>query len=581
MTDLPTDTTPLVLHGNVLETLRSLPAGAFHCSVFSPPFWGLRRYDVCGCAQDYDRGGGEHPMPRLADGPIGSKKPDPNCRWCSGTGLIPGMDTLWGGDPSCEHEWFGTPPRRPRSSDDEGNLPSAGNFDAKGGKLCALCGGWFGSLGLEPTPQLYVDHMVMVFSALRRVMRDDGTIWCEIGDTYLTHPAGLTGVKRWKQSGLNNRDQSGAEQAGSIDKRQSSVREGNLALVPHRVAIALQERGWIVRQDNPWARPNPMPESVKNRSTRCHSYVFQIAKEPGYFYDQENGREPLSEASFKRLGQSGFAEQTGGPKDYGRGTNPNRSSRRAVENLKASGSARRNMLSVWRIPTHAFPGKHYATFPLRIPEICIGIGTSDLGCCPDCGAPFRRITSAGEPDLEWQRSAGGDANGGYDGESEKAVEGNGAQDPSEVKRRVLAGMVPRITIGWAPTCDHYPDPCDRCGKPWDHGTARRRVSTMNIRVRDAKKGVLDQKSGLGGETATASDKEVESYGDEGYKWVETDVSWPGCSCRPPVPALVLDPFAGSGTTLLKAMRMGRRSVGIELSPFYVDMARGRLAEEGA
>jgi len=656
--------------------------------------------------------------------------------------------------------------------------------------------------------------------------------------------------------------------------------------VPHRLAIALQERGWIVRQDNPWARPNPMPESVKNRSTRCHSYVFQIVKEPGYFYDQENGREPLSEASYKRLGQSGFAGQKGGPKDYQHGTNPNRSSRRALENLKASGSARRNMLSVWRIPTQAFPGKHYAcvddetevltedgwkrqsdavdgmrimafdgermswrpatfsrypfsgmlvsvegrrlsmaltpnhrvvrrpnfrkgawrtvraealtqtsevptaapfdelcglenpllaelagwvltdgsytsrdlitlyqsdgrgklekiesmfraaglpvekkrrkrnggreaeykirgeacrwiqytfphkegtysvlrrwdrsalealwrgmtegdgnqrpdgrvtfvgnlvkvdfyqalcarlgktcrvthrtgnawaafvssrtttgvrstngrgtkvgratysgvvwcpsveggmwlarrrgkpfitgnTFPLRIPQTCIGIGTSNKGVCPQCGAPFERITSAGEPDLEWQRSAGGDANGGYSGESVKAVEGTGAQDPSEVKRRVLAGMVPKITIGWRPSCIHYPDPCDLCKKPWEHGRSRRRVSTMNIRVRDAKKGVLEQKSGLGGEVATATEEEVEAYGDEGYKWVETDVSWPACDCRKPVPGVVLDPFAGSGTTLVKAKQMGRRSIGIELSPYYVDLVRQRLAE---
>ena len=114
MTDLPTDTAPVILHGNVLEVLHSLPAATFHCAVFSPPFWGLRRYDVCSCAQDYTRGEEEHPMPQLSNGPIQSKPADPNCRWCHGTGLVPGMDTLWGGDPACEHEWIGTPPRRPR-----------------------------------------------------------------------------------------------------------------------------------------------------------------------------------------------------------------------------------------------------------------------------------------------------------------------------------------------------------------------------------------------------------------------------------------------------------------------------------
>jgi len=187
MVELPTDLNPLILQGNVLDVLASLPRASVHCSVFSPPFWGLRRYDVCSCAQGYTRGEEDHPMPQLASGPISAKTPDPNCRWCHGTGVIPGMDTLWGGNPSCVHKWVRTPPRRPRRMADEGNLPSAGNYEARGGQFCELCEGWSGALGLEPTPQLYVDHMVMVFSALRRVVRDDGIIWCEVGDTYLTH----------------------------------------------------------------------------------------------------------------------------------------------------------------------------------------------------------------------------------------------------------------------------------------------------------------------------------------------------------------------------------------------------------
>ncbi|MGI0151628.1 MAG: DNA methyltransferase, partial [Thermoplasmata archaeon] len=415
-------------------------------------------------------------------------------------------------------------------------------------------------------------HLVEVFRALRPVLRDDATVWCEIGDTFITHPAGFTGAKRWKASGLSNRDNTGAEQAGSFDKRfgpifrgrdmsghaasgamekvvPGGLPEGNQTLVPHRVAIALQDDGWVVRQTYVWARPNPMPESVRNRGTSCHSYIFQLVKGKGYYWDREMAREAMAPSSAKRSRQPSFWSQHGGEKDYSNGTNPSRSARQALENVKMSGAAGRNMRSVWTIPTHAFPGKHYATFPPEIPRRCISISTSERGCCPECGAPFERVTSLGEPDREWQRSAGGDADGEYSGTSHKTVAGTGAQDPSEVKRRVLAGMAPKVTVGWRPTCGHFPDPCDKCGAAWVHAWVHRRVSSMNIRVRDAKKGILDKKSGLGGENADATEEEIEDYGEEKYKVAEADVSWPGCGCRALVPAVVLDPFAGSGTTL--------------------------------
>ncbi|MGI0068106.1 MAG: hypothetical protein ACREB9_06790, partial [Thermoplasmata archaeon] len=219
-------------------------------------------------------------MPKFNSGPIHAKTPDPNCRWCEGTGTIPGMETLWGGSASCDHSFTDTPPRRPRSTADLGKSLNKGHpaasYDAQGGRLCSRCGGWFGSLGLEPTPQMYVDHLVEVFRALRPVLRDDATVWCEIGDTFITHPAGFTGAKRWKASGLSNRDNTGAEQAGSFDKRfgpifrgrdmsghagsgamekvvPGGLPEGNQTLVPHRVAIALQDDGWVVRQTYVWA----------------------------------------------------------------------------------------------------------------------------------------------------------------------------------------------------------------------------------------------------------------------------------------------------------------------------------------
>ena len=611
--EVPTGLEPLVLQGNVLEVLKTLPQGSVHCVVTSPPFlWGLRRYDVCPCSTKrftsetlrvWDGANRSHDSTGQgagSDDPRTRQKPDPSCRWCGGTGTIPGQEVRWGGDPDCEHEWGTTPPRRTRTANDtvNPNSPSFGtgqNYDAKGGRICTKCGAWHGSLGIEPTSHLYVAHMVEVFRGLRRVLRDDGTIWCELGDTWITHPAGLTGAKRWKASGLSNRDNSGAEQVGSFDKRfgrifagrdmsghatsggmekvvPGGLPEGSQTLIPHRVAIALQDDGWVLRQTYVWARKNPMPESVRNRGTTSHSYIFQLVKGRGYYYDRENGRETNAPSSAKRLSQPSFWTQHGGKKDYAMGTNPNRSARRALEHLAVSGLVGRNMLSVWDIPTQAFPGKHYATFPMAIPRRCISVGTSDGGCCPECGAPWRRIVES---------TTSFEGGSGAAGTTPEEIGGKWGE-MRHGKNILLGPVVYTNTIGWTPTCGHYPDPCDRCGAAWKRSKVTRRVSTFNVRVLDAKAGRLAQKSGLGGEAADATAEEIGAYKEGSdaaqYRTEEAEVGWPSCSCLRPVPGVVLDPFAGSGTTLAVAKQLGRRAIGIELSPAYVEMARERVAE---
>ena len=263
MIDIPTDLKPLVLQGHVVDKLRELPPDSIHCVVSSPPYFGLRLY-------------GTPPQ-------------------------------VWGGDPFHGHEWTPTMPRRKRKAADatsETEQRSVGgrNYDAIGGETCP-CGAWRGEMGLEPTPDLFVDHLASVFDEVRRVLRPDGVVFLNLGDTFSTHPAGLTGAKRWKASTLSDRDETGAEQAGAMDKRSSGLPEKSLIGIPWRVAFELQRRGWILRSDVVWAKPNCMPESARDRPTRSHEYVFLLTRGPRYFYDQDAVRNTYAQSTMPEIGE--------------------------------------------------------------------------------------------------------------------------------------------------------------------------------------------------------------------------------------------------------------------------------------
>ena len=174
---------------------------------------------------------------------------------------------VWGGDPVCHHSWR----------------------TAAGDATCRSCGAWRGHLGLEPSPDLFVEHMVEVFRGVRRVLKSSGTVWVNLGDCY---NAGTTAPR---QPSL---DRVGYWQAaGSMGDRRvkaPGLKPKDLVGIPWRVALALQADGWYLRADLIWAKPNPMPESVTDRPTRSHEYVFLLAKSPRYFYDAEAIREPCA-----------------------------------------------------------------------------------------------------------------------------------------------------------------------------------------------------------------------------------------------------------------------------------------------
>ena len=409
-----------------------------------------------------------------------------------------------------------------------------------------------GGIGLEATMTEHVTRLVEVFRELRRVLRPDGTAWVNYGDACCSvgHRKSNAGYGSTGLSGGNPQVHTPMG-AGAMEKDASDVglKHKDLLGLPWRLAFALQADGWWLRRDNVWAKPNPTPESVTDRPTSSHEFVFlltrsgattfwthrdhagcrtppepdyrwvhkatgeEVAAEPpgwresnewrrinlwsghDYFYDPVAVRQPGSPNT--------HARRKDGEKRPAKGSDPNDNrpgtwrDLRTVEEQAAIGS---NLRDVWWIPPGQFREAHFATFPERLAEIPIRSGTSAAGCCPDCGAPWTRLVRPAKPtELEGQYAKP------YEGTTGKNFEGSRAENARDVKSRIVAaareGRLTLATTGWTPSCRH-------------EGKA--------------------------------------------------------------VPCTVLDPFAGAGTVGLVAGRLNRDSILVEISPKYADMARRRI-----
>jgi len=336
-----------------------------------------------------------------------------------------------------------------------------------------------GQLGLESTPEEYVEKLVAVFREVWRVMRDDGVLFLNMGDTYNSSPGN-------QQS--NNVGARGSKAMGRIKRQIDGLKPKDLCGIPWRVAFALQADGWYLRSDIIWAKPNPMPESVRDRPTKSHEYLFLLSKSEKYYYDAEAIRE----------GNQVYFRKAGGYKNHHLQMIDDYSSNKGKGGFADSDvmTVGHNRRTVWTIPTEPYKGAHFATFPPALVEPCILAGTSKKGCC------------------------------------------------------------------------------SICGKPWERAMEKT-SSTMNIRVRDAKKGILQKKSGF---DESATEDEIVNYGKEELGETKT-LGWqPTCTHdAPPVPCTVLDPFAGTATVGVVAAKHSRNFVGIELKSEYIELAKKRIA----
>ena len=279
-------------------------------------------------------------------------------------------------------------------------------------------------IGLEKTPEEYIGNLLGVFREVWRVLRDDGVLWVNIGDSYAND-------SKWGGSGSGPSTKNYTSGLGGCigqkARRTTGYKPKELMLIPHRFAMAMQDDGWYLRSEVIWSKRSPMPESVRDRPTRSHEQVFLFSKQPRYFYDWYA---VLEKAKYGSSGQADV-KKGGFNSKYA-----NDAARKGDESFRAI-SEKRNIRSVWSLSNESFKGAHYAVMPSKLVIPCIKAGSSEKGCCPECRSPWKRIVEK----LRAPTRPGRDT---------KVTTNNplavGNRDP---ERHVTSYK----SVGWEPTCD--------------------------------------------------------------------------------------------------------------------------------
>lgn len=343
--------------GDAIEVMNQMPEKSVDCVIFSPPYWGLRDY-------------GEE------------------------------TENIWGGEDSCNHVWKAHK-QNPRGglNTDENPPDVGGNKHTQTTRLrgegvetnfCQECGAWRGQFGLEPSPLMYVEHMVEVGKAVHRVLKDTGTWWLNLGDTY-AGGGGISGVPDdWDSASTSNRE----KYPESVPAKDTEFPDKCKLLIPHRVAISLIDDGWICRNDVVWSKMNGMPESVTDRFTKSFEYFFLFSKQQNYYFD--------------------------------------------MDAVKQDGSQPRD---VFETTVANFPDAHFATFPPDLIE-----DPTKASCppkvCVNCQSPYERQTEVVNREIAGGVSRVPQEERGYDDR----------QGKSQNDREGLTQSTKK-TVGWEKTCD--------------------------------------------------------------------------------------------------------------------------------
>lgn len=307
-----------------------------------------------------------------------------------------------------------------------GTDPTCDHTGAQG--TCAKCGAVRidDQIGLENTPEDYAQQLVNVSREIRRVLRDDGLYWLNLGDCYAAHDRGTQPPQTIRPKLSYGQSNQGFATQSRAGRGSDEYKPKDLIGVPWMVAQALRRDGWYLRSSNIWAKRTQMPESVEDRPTAAHEYIFQFAKRPHYFYDRFAVKEYMQSAPHA----PGNRHLAPGKVD----------ARHMEDRIWSASDDGRNLRNVWWFAPMPFPELHFAVFPPLLPETCIKASTSEHGNCAQCGAPWRRIVKRrGQPTSDM-----------------KANPEAYLHDPT--KRKLGAGYqfwldeTPEETAGWEPTC---------------------------------------------------------------------------------------------------------------------------------
>jgi DNA modification methylase len=380
----------IILQGHVLHKLKELSNESVDCVVTSPPYFGLRAY-------------GTEPV-------------------------------IWDGLSDCEHEWTEKTITREHGqtgATGRGSPTTIIHKSTNTNGTCNKCGAWRGELGLEPSPDLFVKHLCDVFDEVKRVLKPSGSCFANLGDSYAGSGKGI-GCDDTKESWHFSRK----------PEQKTTIPNKCLMQIPSRFAIEMCSRGWILRNDLIWHKPNCMPSSASDRFTVDFERIFFFTKSPDYFFEQQF--EPLQITSVMRVEYGWFGKKLLREDSY----NGMKHTERMGERFAPIRG--RNMRCVWKFPTRPFSAAHFAVFPEELPERCIKAGCPEF-VCVKCGSPRERITKDVKRELSED----------YRGKGQKEYEINGVQNPSDVKRRILDAMRTEKQIVGMSDCG--------CNAGWKHG----------------------------------------------------------------------------------------------------------------
>lgn len=555
-----------IIIGDVRNALKKIPSNSVRSGITSPPYFGLRDYGTA----------------------------------------------IWiGGDATCDHKKASAATINTslaKSTLAGGMEGQRISYEQKqtNKHSCNRCGAVRidNQIGLEKKPEDFIKKLVLIFREFRRILKEDGTLWVNIGDSYWGGKGTSGDANGEKQTIRKKNNQSISHTHSSLGEKgklnplqgkHPEIKPKDLVGIPWMLAFALRADGWYLRQDIIWHKPNPMPESVQDRCTKSHEYIFLLSKSPKYYYDSYAIKQPAitgdngsffntGKTAIHQLGRSSDKQRKSGnierkpgsergcPEDSGSnvcGSVPwegDMANKKSVWNNTQDDyhiwdwlfenapyyvvaplwekyiQDKLNKKSVWTVSTKPFSGAHFATFPQTLIQDCIKAGTSEKGQCSNCGKPWQRIIK------KENVKNNGTTNTKYD---EKSTAGRLAKKRDVARQQQDKEFSNNEnSIGWQPTCE-----CNG-------------------------KFVIEKIKQEQDDPIYGSDEETIIGYEAVYDEIKTYIPNIPLEDHPVSPDVVMDLFGGAGTTHLVANKLGRQSISTELNASYVkDITVPRLQKE--